>query len=307
MEKLNIMLDESILNQIRSLVAESKRILVLTHKNPSPDGIASLLAFGEMLSRLKKEYVLACPDPLPEELRVLKNTQQIIQKIGPRNLIITVKNGKDAIEKVSYFTSDDKFNLVITPHSQSLSLDQIEYSFTGPEVDLIIILDTIKPEGLGGFMEELNHELKQFPIINIDRHSQNTQFGKLNLVDNRYSSTSEIMLELIGKMGVDCNSELSTLLLFGIYGGTKDFKSRTTTVQTFRNVITLLDKKADLDFILRTLYTISASEETLEKTPVIVPQASKLKKEEVNLEKEPIIEESEEESALPTPVLKPQP
>jgi len=244
---------QSYAKEIKDLISESSQILIITHKNPTPDGIASLLAFGQILEKLEKEHVMISPDPIPQELNFLKGSNRITQQMGPRKLIIGIKGGKEIIEKVSYFTQDDKFNLVITPRNKSLALDQIDYSFTGLSSDLLVALDTIKPEGLSSFSEEFSKELKELPLINIDRHSQNGQFGKINWVDNSCSSTAEIVLALAQKLEIEIDPDLATTLLTGIYGGSRDFRSLTTNAGSFKSAAMLMEKGADLGKILKNL------------------------------------------------------
>jgi len=151
------------ISQIQDLIAEARKIAVFTHKNLSLDSLAALLSLGQIFQKLKKDFVLISPEAVPAELQFLKGVEKINHQLGPRNLIIEIKGGKDMVEKVSYFTQGDNFNLVITPQKDNLTPEQIQYSFTSLEADLLIVLDTIRLTGLGKLWKLTPRNSKAYP------------------------------------------------------------------------------------------------------------------------------------------------
>jgi hypothetical protein len=241
------------IGQIRDLIAEAKKIIVFTHKSPNLDSITALLALGQMFDKLQKEYVLVCQDSIPHEFTFLKGSDKIKKTLGSRNLVIGIKNGKELVDKVSYFTQGSDFNLVITPRDKSITADQILYSFTGLEADLLITVDTIRLTGLGPIFDTFAQDFKDIPVVNIDRHSQNTRFGKVNLVDSAFSSTAELILKVSQELNVAMDKELATIVLAGLYGGSHNFLSQTTNEKSFETSLQLLQAGADLRAILDNL------------------------------------------------------
>jgi nanoRNase/pAp phosphatase (c-di-AMP/oligoRNAs hydrolase) len=89
---------------------------------------------------------------------------------------------------------------------------------------------------LGGLKKlyEVDKELyASKPIINIDRHANNAQYGQINLVDGQAASTSEIVARVLSNMGVKLTQDIAFNLLNGVYGATNNFQSPTVTASAF--------------------------------------------------------------------------
>ncbi|TSC95692.1 MAG: phosphoesterase RecJ domain-containing protein, partial [Candidatus Berkelbacteria bacterium Licking1014_2] len=70
------------------------------------------------------------------------------------------------------------------------------------------------------------------PVINIDHHSANDYFGKVNWVDLTATSTAEILVSLLESLSRETNildEDIATCLLAGIVVDTNSFQSISTT------------------------------------------------------------------------------
>ena len=113
------------------------------------------------------------------------------------------------------------------PHCQRFS--------TRPKItDLSIILDTAdlsrlpgwKPSGL---------------IINVDHHDSNTNFGAVNIVETRSSSTVEILMELFKYWRIGIDETTARVLYAGIFSETGGFVFRNTNAKTLSHASILAD------------------------------------------------------------------
>ncbi len=89
------------------------------------------------------------------------------------------------------------------------------------QCDLILALDTAKEPRLnvaGGIAA-----LPRVPIVNIDHHASNTQFGRWNWVVPEASSTSELVYGLLRALGCQITPTIATLLYAGLHGDTQGF------------------------------------------------------------------------------------
>jgi len=68
------------LNRIVALLKEKNCFLIMTHKNPDIDGIASMLAIGKALLDSKKDVTLLTIEPLSAPLVFLKGAERIKQQ-----------------------------------------------------------------------------------------------------------------------------------------------------------------------------------------------------------------------------------
>lgn len=91
--------------------------------------------------------------------------------------------------------------------------------------------------------------------VNIDHHISNNNFGDINIVNTKASSTCEIMFEIISQMGL-LDKNIATALYTGIIFDTSGFKHNTTSERTHIIASELLSYGVDNSFIhTRLLYT----------------------------------------------------
>ncbi|MEK7172017.1 MAG: bifunctional oligoribonuclease/PAP phosphatase NrnA [Patescibacteria group bacterium] len=106
-----------------------------------------------------------------------------------------------------------------------------EFNMNG--FDLIIISDA-GAHHMTGFHEKYPDFLsKRVPIINIDHHASNDNFGTVNIVDTSASSATMIIWEMLKLMPVKITKDMAFALLTGIYNDTGGFIHSNTTKETF--------------------------------------------------------------------------
>lgn len=110
--------------------------------------------------------------------------------------------------------------------------------------DLVITLDASDLRRVGPVYTSL--DLSGVPIINIDHHITNVGFGTVNLVDPQATSTAEVVLALLRRLGVELDQTIATCLLNGIVTDTRGFSTPNTTRRAMEAAITLMDAGAPL-------------------------------------------------------------
>ncbi len=113
--------------------------------------------------------------------------------------------------------------------------------------DLVIILDCSD-------LERVKHlaqipAFNEAPLLNIDHHLTNLEFGNVNLVDSSASSTAEVVLELLDYLSVPLDAELATCLLTGIVTDTRGFRTSNVTAQVMEAALRLMKAGASLPYI----------------------------------------------------------
>jgi phosphoesterase RecJ-like protein len=105
--------------------------------------------------------------------------------------------------------------------------------FGTPQVtdhDLIITVDLSDPGRLG---PAYRHVLAMgLPVVNIDHHITNTEFGTANVVRSDAAATAEIIFDLLCGWNVPLDQLLATYLLTGIVTDTRSFSTSNTTPRT---------------------------------------------------------------------------
>ncbi len=78
------------MNKVVSLLKKSESFLLVTHKDPDPDGICSMLGLGRSLLDSKKDVVCLAEEAISAPLTLLKGTDRIVQHIDEGDKFDTV-------------------------------------------------------------------------------------------------------------------------------------------------------------------------------------------------------------------------
>lgn len=96
--------------------------------------------------------------------------------------------------------------------------------------DITFIIDSASLDRIGNIKDEIDYEK---PIINLDHHVSNEKFGDINIVKPYYSSTAEIIYELLNKL-TEIDKEIATYIYIGILTDTGSFRYPNTTSHSLR-------------------------------------------------------------------------
>ena len=117
------------------------------------------------------------------------------------------------------------------------------------EFDLVISLDSSDIPRLGEAYDA--SRLGHLPILNIDHHITNLNFGTVNWVEPGSASTCQLVLRLADGLGVDITPEIATCLLSGIVMDTRGFTTPNTDLAALRAAERLVTAGANLSGIAR--------------------------------------------------------
>ncbi len=252
------MANNDILSQIQTLLAGANNILLISHASIDGDGVGSGLGLQMALSKMGKKVTFFSRNPVPEVFRFLPSVENISTEFSlHRDFIIQIDTTQTKVENVRTEKEDNHLKLVITPQNGSLSKEDITFISGGKSFDLIFTLDTSNLEYTGlmsGPQAELFYET---PIINIDHHITNEQYGKINLVDINATSTAELVLGLIEHLEQTeplMDADIATCLLSGVVVDTGSFQNANTTPKAFAVAARLLAAGARQQEIVRHLF-----------------------------------------------------
>lgn len=228
------------LQQIQSLVTGSQRVLVLTHQNPSIDAMASALAIYLAMTKLGKDVTVAMESQPLVEVANLVGIDRVKTTLEGKNLLLTYRPYSIGdFEKVSYLedqgqpgTLDDSFKLTVTPREGFVpDPKNFQFNFTGTSADLIYTVDVLEPPQLGKLFDAAL--FGSAPIINIDNHDPNKDYGRFNLVEPEAASLSEIVTFFLRAVNVQLDNDMASNLYQGIAAATNNFQSEKVAAATF--------------------------------------------------------------------------
>lgn len=151
-------------------------------------------------------------------------------------------------KSVRLFINDDSFPAFhFLPHFNRIENDY--YSFLEQKFEALIALDCgdFSRSGLADYWEKISY---QPPLINIDHHGSNDNFGNYNLVNTQSSSTSEIIYDFLKYRNIKIDPLMATALLTGIITDTEFFVNPNTTHQSLKYAGELISAGAKLNLIL---------------------------------------------------------
>jgi len=127
----------------------------------------------------------------------------------------------------------------------------IDFSrFDFSNYDIFLILDSSNWEMVAGKKDF-------FPNIStivIDHHVTNEKFADLNLIDEKITSTGEMVYLILEDWNIEITPTLANCILAAILGDTGIFRFPGTTSRTLRIAAYLIDKGADKDDLVYRIY-----------------------------------------------------
>lgn len=221
--------------QTTQTIAAAQKILVLTHVNPDGDALGSLIALFLVLKKLGKEVTAVAPETIPGTFSFLPNAQDLTKSFsGTKDFIITLNTSQVRVDRLGYkhVPEENKLNIVITPIGGTFKNEDVSFSYGSFKFDLVIVLDSPDLDRLGPTYDAQTSLFYETPVINIDHHSGNDFFGKINWVDLTATSTAEILVSLMESLARETpliDENIATALLTGIITDTGSFQNANTT------------------------------------------------------------------------------
>lgn len=227
-------IEDSDVNKIKQSLEKANTVLILTVGGNNIDSLAASLGIYYSLLAAGKKIRIISPNKVTKQTR-LHGTDKIGQTLEESsNFIITLPYQENSIEKVSYNITGDKFNLVIEPRPGfSFSSQDVSFSEGIGKIDLIFTVGVMELNQLGQLASQVEKLRKKAPLINIDIHSENKNYGDINLVHSQAASLSEIITKLLQTLNISLNTEAASNLLIGIKEATNNFTSEKTTADTY--------------------------------------------------------------------------
>jgi len=243
--------------QIFEQIKKAKNILITFSAEWSGDAVSSALALNSFLKKSGKQTEIVANYTNKNDLySFLDNFKDIKNNFtNLKNFIISLDTSNTKVKKIKYNTEDNKINFIITPKEGNFTHEDISSSLSEFKYDLIITLDSPDIESIGKIYEDDAEFFYKIPIINIDNHAENEEYGQINLINLTAVSTSEILFSLFSNYSRDSiDKNIATALLTGIISKTKSFKTQNVTPDSLSVVAQLISMGADKDLIVNTLY-----------------------------------------------------
>ncbi len=133
-------------------------------------------------------------------------------------------------------------------------INDFKQKFDLNSYDLIFIVDSGASYMTNFHLKYENLFNSGIPIINIDHHASNDNFGEVNIVDCNAASTTVILYRIFKYLNIPLTEQISTCLLAGIYSDTGSFMHSNTNNEVFKISSELVQNGARVAEICRRLF-----------------------------------------------------
>ncbi len=207
-------IDKNIGKEALEYITNAENIIIVPHNNPDGDAIGSALALKILLKNIGKNAEVIAPSDFPE----------FIHWLPEANSVITYnKNKEKAVKAIK-------------------------------SADLIFYLDFNAIDRVEKMAIEFkDHKAK---TIVIDHHPDAVKFTDILISETGSSSASELIYEFIEAIGKEdfIDKDISNCILTGIFTDTGTLNYNSSNPQTFNIVSKLLEKGAEKDRIINSVY-----------------------------------------------------
>lgn len=242
--------------EIFGQLTKAKRILVALPQVLSPDSVASGLALKLFLKKMDKDVEVISSGLLSKELQFLPDAVSIRKELVASKALVAVLNtSKQELGEISYQVSPGKVSIFLKPKVGLFSPQDITFENEKFPYDLVIVLDCRSLEDLGPVFEQSADVFFETPIVNIDNHPGNKNFGSINLVDLTATAISEMLASLLEKYESRLlDEDIATCLLTGIINKTNSFQHARTTPNAFLKASGLINLGARQQEVIKFLF-----------------------------------------------------
>ncbi len=112
------------------------------------------------------------------------------------------------------------------------------------EVDCVVVVDCSEINRIGEVAEFCKK-----PDINVDHHTTNTNFAKINLVDIEAVAVAQMLAEYLPRWGFALSPSAGAALMTGLIMDTLGFRTRNVTPKSLRIVADLMELGVDMPML----------------------------------------------------------
>lgn len=241
--------------QTSEAIRQAENILIVTGQNPSIDQVVAVMGLAVILRKFGKRVSAVVSDPVPGKLNFLEIDRPEVNMNGLRDFILKVDLKKSEVDKLKYTVEDEKLNIHITPFKGAFAPSDVTFAYGKYHFDIIIVLGVPSKNRIDRMFDKIPEMLADTPIINIDFHRINEQYGAVNLIDSNAASLCEILVALSESLQNGLiDEQIATALLTGIMASTDRFTANHTTAKALTVAAQLMAAGAKQQQIVRALY-----------------------------------------------------
>ncbi len=241
--------------QTSEAIRQAETILITTGQRPTVDQVAATLALSAILRKFGKKVSAIISDQLPQSAQFLDTSGLDKNLSGLRDFILKVDVTKSQVESVRYENEGGKLNLYLTPFKGGFAPSDVTFGYGDYHFDIVIVLGVAQRGRIDRVLMDNSGLMSSAPVLNIDFHRTNENYGAVNLIEPTASSLCEILVALSESLQSGLiDSEIATVMLTGLMASTDRFTATHTTSKSLTVAAQLMAAGAKQQQVVRGLY-----------------------------------------------------
>lgn len=239
---------EDAVSKVADKIQHATNILIALSKDPNVDEISAAIALAFVLDQQKKHVTAIYSGQTPNALEFLRPEETFQKDIsGLQDFIIALNKSK--ADHLIYQVEGDYVKILITPYKGQIKKEDLEYSYSDYNVDLVIVFNVNSGSEIDSALSEYGRIMHDATAVNITS-SVPGRFADLEWSDPSKSSVCEMVYDLLGELEIDnIPQEVATALLTGILSATERFSNNRTKPTTMAVASKLMEAGADQQLI----------------------------------------------------------
>lgn len=210
-------------SEFKNKIDASSSILLLVPHIIDADVIASLGLVYKYLNTQGKTVTIATSRQIPERFDHLLemsgiDKEKIESVLKPVSYVIRVGDAKDQIN-VKWEKKDSDLDVVLTPYAQEIDFTKVSFFKEGGIYDLVVIINSRKLRDLGKIYSEYKGLFERYQIVALS-HLGVEEIEGDSIVDENYSTTTEVVYKNLPDMGASIDENDAKLTAHGVIGTT---------------------------------------------------------------------------------------
>ncbi len=243
--------------QTSEAIRQAETILVTTGQHPSVDQVSAVIGLTMILRAFGKKVSAVISDSLPQAVNMLEADLVERNFGGLRDFILKLDTSKAQVDKLRYEMIDGKLHVFVTPSRGNFAPSDVTFDYGEPQFmyDVAIVLGVPTRNRIDKIYETNQALFERIPMINLDFHRSNENYGAVNLIEPNASSLCEMLVALAESLqGGIIDAEIATALLMGIVASTDRFTAVHTTSKSLTVAAQMMAAGAKQQAVVKALY-----------------------------------------------------
>jgi nanoRNase/pAp phosphatase (c-di-AMP/oligoRNAs hydrolase) len=228
------------IQQVNAILTPTKEAIIILRPDPGFDTVSASLALALSLKKIGRRARIVSPTEIDGEKILtginradvpesfLANLDQIVNYLPQKQLVMTIdySNGSFSDGKLDKSEAGLMLTLIPEPNQPPIEPLNINSQIIESKPDVVFTMELENLFGLNDFYRNNTAFFTKNPVINVDNHSNNMNFGRANLLDPKATSLCEMITLMLYDLRFTLDEDVSKMLYAGMKAKTDNFSQK---------------------------------------------------------------------------------